>query len=274
MPIEQALVAPLLGAAVGLVLALTGAGGGVIAVPLLVFGLALPMHQAGPIGLLAVGLAAGLGALLGLRRGILRYRAAGLIGLCGIVAAPVGVWFAHRIPNLPLTLAFALLLAWTGGRSLWRRRWPPGDTAGTVDRPCRLNPAVGRFAWNLRCARVLAATGVLSGLLSGLLGVGGGFVIIPALSRHSDLPVASVVATSLGVMTLVASGGVAAAALAGSIAWQLALPFAGGAMAGLLIGRLLAARVAGERLQQGFAVLCLVVAGLLLGRVVTAVAGW
>lgn len=274
MPIEQAIVAPLLGAAVGLVLALTGAGGGVIAVPLLVFGLALPMHQAGPIGLLAVGLAAGLGALLGLRSGILRYRAAGLIGLCGIVAAPVGVWFAHRIPNLPLTLAFALLLAWTGGRSLWRRRLPPDDTAGTVDRPCRLNPAVGRFAWNLRCARVLAATGVLSGLLSGLLGVGGGFVIIPALSRHSDLPAASVVATSLGVMTLVASGGVAAAALAGSIVWPLALPFAGGAMAGLLIGRLLAARVAGERLQQGFAVLCLVVAGLLLARVVTAVAGW
>jgi hypothetical protein len=274
MAIDPVILAPLLGAVVGLVLALTGAGGGILAVPLLVFGLSLPMQQAAPIGLLAVGLAAGLGALLGLRSGILRYRAAGLIGLCGILAAPLGVWLAQRIPNLPLTLAFALLLAWTGGRSLWRRRLPPGDTAGTVGRPCRLNPGVGRFDWNFRCARVLAATGLLSGLLSGLLGVGGGFVIIPALSRHSDLPAASVVATSLGVMTLVASGGVAAAALAGSIVWQLALPFAGGAMAALLLGRLLAARVSGERLQQGFAVLCLVVAGLLLGRVVTAVAGW
>ncbi|MCM8637067.1 sulfite exporter TauE/SafE family protein [Accumulibacter sp.] len=269
MPIDQAIVAPLLGAAVGLVLALTGAGGGIIAVPLLVFGLALPMQQAGPIGLLAVGLAAGLGALLGLRSGILRYRAAGLIGLCGILAAPAGVWLAHRIPNQPLTLAFALLLAWTGGRRLWRL--PPRAAADVADKACRLNPAVGRFDWNRRCARVLGATGVVSGLLSGLLGVGGGFVIIPALSRHSDLPPASVVATSLGVMTLVASGGVAAAALAGSIVWQIALPFAGGAMAGLLLGRLLAARLAGERLQQGFAVLCLIVAGLLLGRVVAAV---
>ncbi|EXI65646.1 MAG: Sulfite exporter TauE/SafE [Candidatus Accumulibacter adjunctus] len=271
MAIDPVILAPLLGSVVGLVLALTGAGGGILAVPLLVFGLALPMQQAGPIGLLAVGLAAGLGALLGLRSGILRYRAAGLIGLCGILAAPAGVWLAQRIPNLPLTLAFALLLAWTGGRRLWRRRSPPRAAAAAVDRPCRLDPASGRFDWNRRCARVLAGTGVLSGLLSGLLGVGGGFVIIPALGRHSDLPPASVVATSLGVMTLVAFGGVAAAALGGSMVWPLALPFAGGAVAGLLLGRMLAARLAGERLQQGFAVLCLVVAGLLLGRVAVAV---
>jgi uncharacterized membrane protein YfcA len=271
VPIDQAIIAPLLGTVVGWVLALTGAGGGIIAVPLLIFGLALPMQQAGPIGLLAVGLAAGLGALLGLRRGILRYRAAGLIGLFGILTAPAGVWLAQRVPNQPLMLAFALLLAWTGGRRLWRMRLPPRAAEGGVDRACRLNPAVGRFDWNLRCARVLSATGVLSGLLSGLLGVGGGFVIVPALSRHSDLPAESIVATSLGVMTLVAFGGVAAAAVGGSIVWPLALPFAGGAMAGLLLGRLLAARLAGERLQQIFAVLCLVVAALLLGRVVSAV---
>ena len=60
------------GAAVGLVLALTGAGGGIIAVPLLVFGLDLPMRQAAPVGLLAVGLAAAVGAILGLREGLVR----------------------------------------------------------------------------------------------------------------------------------------------------------------------------------------------------------
>ena len=70
----------LMGAAVGIVLALTGAGGGILAVPLLVFGLHLQMSQAAPVGLLAVGLAASVGALLGLREGVVRYRAALLIG--------------------------------------------------------------------------------------------------------------------------------------------------------------------------------------------------
>ena len=63
----------LMGAAVGVVLALTGAGGGGLAVPLLVFGLHLQMSQAAPVGLLAVGLAASVGALLGLREGVVRY---------------------------------------------------------------------------------------------------------------------------------------------------------------------------------------------------------
>jgi uncharacterized membrane protein YfcA len=103
--IDPAITTPLLGAAVGLILALTGAGGGIIGVPVLVFGLSLPIQQAGPIALLAVGLAAGLGSLLGLRRGILRYRAAALIGACGVLTVPFGVFLARYIPSqaLPVT---------------------------------------------------------------------------------------------------------------------------------------------------------------------------
>lgn len=271
MPIDPAIIAALLGAAVGLVLALTGAGGGILGVPLLVFGLGLPIQKAGPISLLAVGLAAALGALLGLRRGILRYRAAGLIGTCGMAAAPAGVYLAHLVPNQPLTVAFSLLLAWTGWRTLRQaRRSPASPKPSDEPKPCRLNPDVGRFDWNLRCARALGGTGVLSGVLSGLLGVGGGFVIVPALTRFSDLPVDSVIATSLGVMTLVSIGGIASATVGGSIVWPIALPFAGGAIAGLLAGRLLARRVASRRLQQSFAVLCLMVAAVLIGRLVIA----
>jgi uncharacterized membrane protein YfcA len=255
----------LLGAVVGLILAMSGAGGGIIAVPLLVFGLGLPMQQAAPIGLLAVGLAAGLGALMGLRQSILRYRAAGLIGLAGILMAPVGVWLAQRLPNTPLMLAFATVLAWTGMVTL-RRTLAGAESPDQRPRACRLDPAEGRFLWNLPCARVLAATGCLSGLLSGLLGVGGGFVIVPALGRHSDLPQRSIMATSLGVIALVAVGGMGAAAAHGSLAWATAMPFGGGAVAGLLAGQGLAARLAGRRLQQSFALVSLVVAVLLALR--------
>ena len=76
----------LLGLTVGVILALTGAGGGILAVPLLVFGAGLSMAEAGPIGLLAVGLAATLGAVMGLKNGTVRYKAALLIATAGIIS--------------------------------------------------------------------------------------------------------------------------------------------------------------------------------------------
>lgn len=257
-----------LGAVVGLLLGLSGAGGGIIAVPLLVFGLDLPMRTAAPVGLLAIGLAAGLGALLGLRDGIVRYRAAALIGACGMLVAPLGVWLAQRLPNAPLLLAFSLLLlyaAWRMGRHA-RCEGKKGVAVTARAQPCRIDPAVGRFLWTPPCARALAATGLSSGLLSGLLGVGGGFVIVPALTAYTDLAARSVLATSLAVIALVALGGVAAAAVQGTVMWAIALPFAAGAVAGLFAARLLAARLAGARLQQGFALVCGLVALLLAAR--------
>jgi len=77
-----------LGAIVGLILALTGAGGAILAVPLLVFGLHLRMAEAGPIALLAVGVSAAVGALIGLRAGIVRYRAAAMMAASGVLASP------------------------------------------------------------------------------------------------------------------------------------------------------------------------------------------
>ena len=266
--LDPSLLASLLGGIVGLIVGLSGAGGGIIAVPLLVFGLNLPVRDAAPVGLIAVGIAAGLGSLLGLRQGIVRYRAAALIGACGIVMAPAGLWLAQRIPNAPLMLSFALLLAWTGLRTLRRTIGrKPADKELRSTEPCRTASTDGRFIWNLPCARMLSLTGLLSGLLSGLLGVGGGFVIVPALTRYTNLNAQSVIATSLGVIALVSGGSVTAAAIGGKVAWPVALPFAGGAIVGLLAGRLVAERLAGERLQQVFAVTCLLVAGLMIARV-------
>ena len=257
-----------LGAIVGLILALTGAGGGILAVPLLVFGLRLSIMQAAPVGLIAVGAASALGAALGIREGLVRYRAAALIGLIGMVIAPVGVLLAGIIPNNPLTIAFACLLFYIAAR-MWLQASRAGH--GTIqptrsDMPCVLNPVEGRLAWTMPCARALAATGAASGMLSGLLGVGGGFVIVPALSRFTNLTTRSILATSLAVIALVSIGGVTAAAMQGAILWGIAIPFAIGAVASLLVGRQIAARVAGPRLQQAFAITSALVSLLLLAR--------
>lgn len=251
----------LLGLGIGIILALTGAGGGILAVPALVFGAHLSMAQAGPVGLLAVGLAAALGAVLGLKAGTVRYRAATLMAGAGIVCAPAGLWLAQRSPNRPLSVAFALVLLYVAWRG-YRRTLPSSTTPEqhTLPPSCRTDTMGGRLIWTAPCARALTMTGMVAGTLSGLLGVGGGFVMVPALQRYTDLRMQSVVATSLAVIALVSISGVTASALAGHLQWAVALPFSAGAVAGMLGGRALAARLAGPVLQRGFALLSAAVA--------------
>lgn len=270
---EVGLLGFALGAVVGFILALTGAGGGILAVPLLVFGLHLSIAQAAPVGLIAVGAASAFGAALGLRKGLVRYRAAALIGATGMLLAPLGVRLGRVVPNAPLTVAFALVLAWVAWRMFNQARRGAGartEMHASSTLPCVLHPSEGRLIWTLPCAWALAGTGVVSGLLSGLLGVGGGFVIVPSLSRFTNVAMPSILATSLAVIALVSVGGVASAAWQGSIAWAIAAPFAIGAVAALLAGRLIAARLAGALLQKVFAVISGAVSVLLLARAL----GW
>ena len=264
---DPLILAVVLGALIGLVMALTGAGGGVMAIPLLVFGLHLPVQQAAPVGLVAVGLAAILGAVLGLRQGIVRYRAAALIGAAGMLMAPLGVFLAQRLPNRPLLGAFALVLVYTAWHML-KRSAPM--TALPVSVLCRVSKQDQRLTWTLPCARALAGTGLIAGLLSGLLGVGGGFVIVPALKRYTDLDIRSIQLTSLAVIALVSLSGVAAAALHGPLRWDVALPFSCGAVLALLAGQRIAQRLDPKSLQQTFAWFSVLVALLMLARAV----GW
>jgi len=264
---EPTVLAVLLGASIGFVLALTGAGGGVLAIPVLVFVLHLNVQQAAPVGLLAVGAAALLGAGLGLRQGIVRYRAALLIGSVGMLIAPFGVALAQHLPNRPLLAAFSLLLVHVAWRTL---RSSAQDLQSADSIPCRVNDSNKRFNWTLPCARTLTLTGMISGLLSGLLGVGGGFVIVPALTRYTDLDIRSIQATSLAVIALVSASAITASAAHGAIPWSIALPFTAGAVAALLAGRRLTARLDPRILQQAFALLSLSVAVLMLAKAL----GW
>lgn len=259
------LTAAALGALTGLVLAFTGAGGGILAIPLLVLGLHLPVQQAGPVGLAAVGMASALGALVGLKGGIVRYRAASLIGATGMLAAPLGVAIAQLVPSRPLTAAFGATMAWVAWRML-----RPGVQAdrnlGVSDLACMTDKVQGRLIWTSRCARALAGTGALSGLMSGLLGVGGGFVIVPALGRHTNLDIRSAQATSLAVIALVSVSGVAAAVSHGAVNWSVGIPFASGATLALLLGQQLALKTHPEHLRRAFAWVAMLVAGLMLAR--------
>jgi uncharacterized membrane protein YfcA len=262
------MTALLLGLVVGIILALTGAGGGILAVPLLVFGAGVTLVQAAPIGLMAVGMAAALGAALGLQQGIVRYRAALLVAAVGMLLSPLGLLLAHRIDNRRLGVLFAVVLLFVGYRAIARayRTTPNVRPAGIC--PCVRDPATGRFIWTAQCAQALALSGAVAGLLSGLLGVGGGFVMVPALQRYTDLAMQSIVATSLAVIALVSATGVAASAAAGHVDWQIAMPFSTGALAGMLGGRIVAGRLAGPHLQAGFGAVSALVAIGMIARAV------
>jgi uncharacterized membrane protein YfcA len=245
-----------LGVFVGMMMALTGAGGGILSVPLLVFGLNLSIASAGPIGLLAIAVAGSLGAINGLRTKLLRYRAALVMATLGIVLAPVGVYLAQRIPNQPLLIVFASILIVVSIRMLIQAQQ---EITGNVPKerpapPCKLDQSIGRLIWSVPCARSLMGSGAVAGFLSGLLGVGGGFIIVPALKKVTDLPMQSIVATSLGVLALISITGVTSAAVAGHLNWSIGIPFAAGAVAGMLLGSVIAKQISGPRIQQAFAI--------------------
>lgn len=263
-------VSAALGACVGLILGLTGAGGAIMAVPLLVFGLHLQVSQAAPIALLAVGLSAALGAVLGLRKGQVRYRAAGFMAATGILVSPLGLWAARRLPNAPLAIIFAGVLGMVAWRMWNQGNKPAAAQAAPRTPPCQLNASTGRLRWTAPCARALTGAGLIAGFLSGLLGVGGGFVIVPALRRATDLSMQAIVGTSLAVIALVSASGVVAAAAGGHLEWRIAAPFTAAAVLGMLGGRKVADRFPPRRLQQSFALFAGLVAVAMLMKGVLA----
>lgn len=250
-----------LGLLVGLVLGLTGAGGGMLAVPALVFGLDWTVAQAAPVALLAVAGAAWLGTLDGLRHGLARYRAAVLMALAATPGASAGLWLAQQLPAALLTVLFALVMIAAAIRLL--------SHGGNVHEHvlCRIHADSGRFVWTPRTAVILAGFGLGAGLLTGLLGVGGGFVIVPVLVRYTELAMPAAVATSLMVVALTSSLGLILSWLHGNVPdAQVAPLFLAAVMIGMALGRPLSRHVGARASQRGFALLMLVLAAALLAR--------
>jgi uncharacterized membrane protein YfcA len=266
---EILLLGFLLGIFTGLVLGLTGSGGTIIAVPLLIFGLHATVAEAAPIALLSIALSATVATLPAFRQGIVRYRAAGLIATTGLLTAPIGIWIARQLPDSLLTLLFAGVLAFAAWY-MYRQSDRSAVQKEELSLPCQLNLESGRLIWTLPCARELAFSGITTGFLSGLLGVGGGFIIIPALRKISNLPMQSLMATSLAITALISVTGVIAATSMGFMNWLLALPFSAGTITGTLIGRRYTDRFDEVKLQRGFAMLaCCISLGMVIQTIRT-----
>jgi hypothetical protein len=255
----------LLGGFIGLVMGLPGAGGGILAVPLLVFFLHLPLTEATPIGLLAIATAASIGALANLRLRLVRYRAAFFMSLAGITFSPLGIWSANKINNQYLVIIFSLTLLYVAYISFKDQSLKTLDEASQPT--CNINSQSGRFIWSARCSISMMLSGAIAGFMSGLIGVGGGFVIVPALQKLSTLSIQSVVATSLAVTAIIASTIVAGNLIIGNLNWHIAIPFSLGAISGMVLGTLVTGKIDAKILKKVFAVLALIVSVIMLLKV-------
>ncbi|MEV7477317.1 sulfite exporter TauE/SafE family protein [Streptomyces halstedii] len=231
------------GAVVGLALGALGGGGSVLAVPALIYLLGFTPAAATTASLLIVAATTATSLYAHARAGHVRWRAGAAFAAAGLVPAALAGAAATRLPQPVLTAAFAAVAALAAVRML-----RPVTAAPKEVRPLKA-----------------AGTGAGLGALTGLLGVGGGFLAVPALVTVLAFEMQAAVGTSLLVITtnslaslMTRTGGAA------DLDWAVVAPFAGAAILGAWDGRRLAAKVSGARLQQLFAVLLLGVAAVML----------
>lgn len=265
----------LLGLVVGILMGLTGAGGGVLAVPGLMLVMDWEVVQAAPLAMFSVMLSAGIGAIGALRQGLVRYRAAILMAAAAMPFSSLGVQLAQGLAPLLLNALFAVILLYIAARQM--SGCISGDVTTGEDNEaalCRVDSQTGRLAWSWTTGFVIAAIGVVSGFLTGLLGVGGAFFMVPMLRRLTDISLQGVIATVLLVMALVSAGSLMFVGLHGvSIPVSMALPFVLAAVLGMLLGRVLIRRLSARVLQCSFGGLVLVVGLLVAFRTVQGLPG-
>lgn len=244
-------VAAGLGLLIGLVIGGFGGGGGVLAVPLLVYVLGQSAQEATTGSVVIVGVTAVVGVLVRLRCGSVQWRTGFALGAAGIPAAALGTLLNQRVAEPVLLLSFAALTVLAAAALI-------GDTD-----PDPEPPAAGAVAVRTRPATgVVVGCGLAIGFLTGFLGVGGGFLLVPALVIVLRMPMTAAVGTSLLVI-VVNSGAAFAVRLgsAGELDWAVLVPFTLAAVLASLAGRRLADRLSGIALTRAFAVMLVAVGG-------------
>ncbi|WP_026410809.1 sulfite exporter TauE/SafE family protein [Actinomadura oligospora] len=259
------------GAAAGLVLGALGAGGSMLTVPALVYLLGFTPAQATTAGLVIVAVTSLTALVTHSRAGDVRWKAGTLFAVAGIVPAAVAGLAADRLPQPVLTAAFALVAGFAAVRMLRAAFAKPsascedGESAGEGPSEARTATVAASGGKPEAHPGKAAATGAGLGALTGLLGVGGGFLAVPALVTRLAFPMRAAIGTSLLVIAVNALASLAMrGSAASSLDWATVVPFAAAAILAARDGRRVASRVSGRLLQRAFAFMLLAVAGLML----------
>ena len=237
-----------IGLLAGVLGAILGLGGGVVVVPALefvlpLFGHTIPLKQAvavSQVGVLAVGLAGTAGYL---RQGLIRARTGYLLSPYTILGGVLGSWLGLHLPAKAVATVFAVLLLYSAYTLL------SGLKRVEVERtPSRLVPPAMTF----------------SGIMSGLLGIGGGTVQVPVMNLLGGIPIRQAIATSTFIMGLTAVANALVYSASGQLDYTVAAAVALGVLVGARGGTVLAARISAQNLKLFFSLLLIFTALQLL----------
>ena len=231
---------------VGGTLGLLGSGGSILTVPILVYLLGRETDIAIPESLVIVGAIALTAAVPHAIAGRVRWKAFVSFALGGVAGAYLGARLAAHVPGAVQLVVFALVMAIAAWRML---RPAPSVKEDLPPAPLPL----------------LALTGLGVGVMTGFVGVGGGFMIVPALVLIARLPMRQAVATSLALIATSAASGLAGYGVAG-IDWRMVGIFVLAGFAGSQIGSRVGARLPQATLKRAFALFLIPMACLILVR--------
>jgi uncharacterized membrane protein YfcA len=219
---------------VGVVLGMLGGGGAILTLPMLVYVLGVEPKTAVAMSLFVVGATSAVGTVAHARAGNVRWKVGAMFGASAMAGAFAGARLAQLVPARAILVLFGVVMVTTATVLLARRE----DATG-AERTLRLGRALG--------------LGGAVGVLSGLVGAGGGFLIVPALTLFGGLAMREAIGTSLFVITLQAATGFAGHATNVDLDWPLVLAVTGAAVAGGLAGARLGSRVSARSLRRAFA---------------------
>lgn len=220
---------------IGVSLGLLGGGGSILAVPLLVYVAHLPAKEAIATSLLVVGTTSAVAVIPHARAGRVRWRTGLIFGAAGMTGAYAGGRLAAYIPGTVLLAGFALMMLATSIAMIRGRRPKPGKPV----------------PHELPILHVIA-DGIVVGLVTGLVGAGGGFLVVPALALLGGLPMPVAVGTSLLVIAMKSYAGLAGYLSSVHINWPLAAAVTAAAVIGSLAGGRLAGRIPEPLLRKSF----------------------
>lgn len=248
----MALAAIPFGLAIGLSLGLVGGGGSILAVPILVYILGQTVHEATTASLMVVTVGALSGGFRHARSGRICWRHAAAFTIAAVPGVFIGTTLGNSVSGTVLIVGFAFIMLGAAAAT-WRRA---SGGRGERESPELACPPL-RIGLGL-------ASGVIVGAMTGFFGVGGGFLIVPALTIFLALSMRLAVGTSLAVIATTSVIALVAHLLAGgSVNLAVAATMTLAAMAGALIGSSLAGRVPQRQLAQGFAGLVVSLSGYL-----------
>lgn len=238
MSMTLILTAVLLSMLIGVSLGLLGGGGSILTVPILIYALHVPDKSAIASSLLVVGITSGIAALQHARVGNVVWKVAGTFAGAGMVGSFLGAQMGAFIPATVLLVVFALVM-FGASIAMWRGRKAQPQTASASAHAGLITSLL---------------LGTIVGVVTGLLGAGGGFLIVPALTLLAGLPMKQSVGTSVVVIALNSFAGFAGQVGHVDIDWQLTALVTGSAIGGSFLGAVLGARVDPAHLRRGFAV--------------------